>query len=199
MTKPSNIAELTGLGFYDCPEESGRHLECPLAPGCRYRFTREYDLNVHLHKYHGLFDDDGSDQDHEMGLLSGREGEDVFNELERRTEVEEMEPGPSLGYRSNPDVSADSQHPWMDKEAISMAFPDPGLIWRDLFGNDTRSAIKISDQDLVLREGAHVERGEEQQEIEVIDQEPVLREGAHVERDKEEQEIEDAFTYFASL
>lgn len=54
----SAIASLTGVGYYDCPETSGRYLVCPFAPTCGHRFTRPYGLEMHLSKHHQLDDND---------------------------------------------------------------------------------------------------------------------------------------------
>lgn len=48
----SIFTRLTGAGY---EKDSGRHILC-LAPGCDYRFTRDYDLEIHLQARHGLAD-----------------------------------------------------------------------------------------------------------------------------------------------
>lgn len=44
------LVRLTGAGYED---ESGRDISC-LMPNCKYRFVRDYDLEVHLSFHHGL-------------------------------------------------------------------------------------------------------------------------------------------------
>lgn len=46
------LLRLTGAGY---DNESGRDISC-LMPDCKYRFTRNYDLEVHLGLHHGLSD-----------------------------------------------------------------------------------------------------------------------------------------------
>lgn len=54
VKKPSALSMLTGVGY---AEESGRDIAC-LVPGCKHRFMRQYDLQVHLTAKHGLADED---------------------------------------------------------------------------------------------------------------------------------------------
>ena len=65
--RSSCIAQLTGLGYYEDPNISGRHLLCFFAPGCSLRFTRDHDLYTHLYVGHGLILD---------SLCCGGDGED---------------------------------------------------------------------------------------------------------------------------
>lgn len=48
----SALTRLTGSGY---ETETGRNVTC-LVPGCNHRFTREYDLEIHLQSRHGLAD-----------------------------------------------------------------------------------------------------------------------------------------------
>ena len=50
--KPSTISILTGTAY---TEDPSRNIPC-LIVACEYRFTREYDLDIHLQKYHGYTD-----------------------------------------------------------------------------------------------------------------------------------------------
>lgn len=45
-----NLMKLTGVGY---EEYSGRHIPC-ITPECDFRFSRRYDLQVHLQARHGL-------------------------------------------------------------------------------------------------------------------------------------------------
>ena len=48
----SGLTRLTGFGY---ETECGRNITC-LVQGCNHRFTREYDLEIHLQSRHGLAD-----------------------------------------------------------------------------------------------------------------------------------------------
>ncbi|OCK74734.1 hypothetical protein K432DRAFT_409613 [Lepidopterella palustris CBS 459.81] len=50
---PTTLSNLTGVGY----EESGRNIPC-LVEGCAYRFTRDYDLEIHLKATHWLPDEE---------------------------------------------------------------------------------------------------------------------------------------------
>ena len=50
----STLVRLTGAGY---DRESGRDISC-MMPNCEYRFTRDYDLELHLSFYHGLSNDE---------------------------------------------------------------------------------------------------------------------------------------------
>lgn len=65
---PSTISQLTGAGY---AEENGRAIPCLFAPGCAGFFRREYDLDLHLQKRHGLADAEIEIARLERGARSG--------------------------------------------------------------------------------------------------------------------------------
>ncbi|MCJ1353482.1 MAG: Strongly-conserved Zn-finger binding protein (TFIIIA) [Icmadophila ericetorum] len=94
--KPSAISLVAGTAY---AEDSSRHLPC-LITACEYRFTREYDLDMHLQKHHGW-------ADWEIKLLKAGQAGDVAVGFEydesRAFEVSQGDVplGPAMSFPSN--------------------------------------------------------------------------------------------------